>query len=339
MKPTERTLRRGDLVEVKSAAEILRTLDADGALDGLPFMPEMLRFCGSRFHVSRRAEKTCVDGADIREFRSNDVIFLEDLRCDGSAHDGCGRSCSLFWRTAWLRPVVDTDMETRGGMDAAATLFWVRYRSTKTVNGEATYFCQSSQLMSATEPLSTWGRLRKCVAEVRVGNRSAMEMIWLMTSASWRKLLQRFSIGVVLVGRQTRTPTEALRLQPGDLVEVRSPEEIRATLDAKGRNRGMVFGVRMTQFCGRRYRVSSRLDRGIIEPSGKMREFPNTVVLDDVVCQCPMVVGGCPRKDTLWWREIWLKRVEPAEQSVPSDLPGRSLKATKPPLAEINWST
>src|SRR6476646_6888263 len=30
MKPTERTLQRGDLVEVRSAAEILGTLDKDG---------------------------------------------------------------------------------------------------------------------------------------------------------------------------------------------------------------------------------------------------------------------------------------------------------------------
>jgi hypothetical protein len=313
MPPRESTLRRGDLVEVRSAAEILQTLDADGTLDGLPFMPEMLRFCGRRFCVSRRAEKTCVDGAadSMREFNHNDVIFLEDLRCDGSAHDGCGRSCSLFWKTAWVRPVAATDGRSPVVADADPTLD----SRLKTVKGEAAYFCQSSQLIAATQPLSARGRLQKCLREVRVGNRSSGEMIWLIIRAAWRKFLQRCSIGVVLVGRQTRTPTEALHLQAGDLVEVKSPEEIRATLDAMGRNRGMVFGTCMTPFCGRRYRVKSRLDRMIIEMTGQMRELPNTVVLEDVVCQCPMVVGGCPRKDTLYWREIWLRRVEPAEQS------------------------
>jgi hypothetical protein len=34
-------LRRGDLVEVNSPAEILATLDERGDLEGLPFMPEM----------------------------------------------------------------------------------------------------------------------------------------------------------------------------------------------------------------------------------------------------------------------------------------------------------
>ena len=43
-------LRPGDVVEVRPAAEILATLDADGALDGMPFMPEMARVCGPAVH-------------------------------------------------------------------------------------------------------------------------------------------------------------------------------------------------------------------------------------------------------------------------------------------------
>jgi hypothetical protein len=52
-------LRAGELVEVRSKEEILSTLDTDGALDGLPFMPEMLQCCGNRFRVYKRADKTC----------------------------------------------------------------------------------------------------------------------------------------------------------------------------------------------------------------------------------------------------------------------------------------
>jgi hypothetical protein len=48
--PTTR-LYRDDLVEVKAPDEILQTLDANGALDHLPFMPEMIQFCGRRFRV------------------------------------------------------------------------------------------------------------------------------------------------------------------------------------------------------------------------------------------------------------------------------------------------
>ena len=48
-------LRVGEIVEVRSEAEILATLDERGELDGLPFMPEMLDFCGRRFRVHKLA--------------------------------------------------------------------------------------------------------------------------------------------------------------------------------------------------------------------------------------------------------------------------------------------
>src|SRR5690606_21255463 len=51
--------RAGDWVEVRSAAEILATLDLAGDLEHLPFMPEMLRFAGRRFRIESVAHKTC----------------------------------------------------------------------------------------------------------------------------------------------------------------------------------------------------------------------------------------------------------------------------------------
>ena len=45
-------MRKGDLVEVRSPEEILATLDPNGELDALPFMPEMADFCGKRFRVA-----------------------------------------------------------------------------------------------------------------------------------------------------------------------------------------------------------------------------------------------------------------------------------------------
>ena len=93
------------MVEVRSEEEILRTLDADGKLDGLPFMPEMLGFCGRRYRVRARAHKAC-DTIDWQQFRRMDsAVHLENLRCDGSAHGGCQAGCLIYWKEAWLRPV------------------------------------------------------------------------------------------------------------------------------------------------------------------------------------------------------------------------------------------
>src|SRR5580698_9376150 len=91
-------LRPGDLVQVRSPGEILATLDADGALDGVVFMAEMLPLIGKRLRVFRRMEKTCVEGSPfgIGEFHHNDVVTLEGTRCSGACHDQCARSCMIF---------------------------------------------------------------------------------------------------------------------------------------------------------------------------------------------------------------------------------------------------
>jgi hypothetical protein len=42
-----------------------------------------------------------------------------------------------------------------------------------------------------------------------------------------------------------------------------------------------------------------------------MKHFQNTVMLEDVLCDSAcFAFGGCYRADLLYWREIWLKRVE-----------------------------
>ena len=56
---THTTLCAGDWVEVRSKEEILETLDKNGRLDGLPFMPQMFKYCGQRFQVYKRTHKTC----------------------------------------------------------------------------------------------------------------------------------------------------------------------------------------------------------------------------------------------------------------------------------------
>src|SRR5260370_34771077 len=97
-------LKPGDLAEVRSADEIMSSLDADGKLDGLPFMPEMLAFCGRRLRVSKRADNTCALGQPRRIERT---VHLEQLRCDGSSHRGCEAGCLLLWKEAWLRCATD----------------------------------------------------------------------------------------------------------------------------------------------------------------------------------------------------------------------------------------
>src|SRR3954454_22473547 len=96
--------RAGDLIEVRQKDEILATLDENGCVDGLPFMPEMLQYCGKRFSVRAVAHKTCETTRQTWQGRRLAAsVHLANLRCDGSAHGGCQAACTLFWKDVWLK--------------------------------------------------------------------------------------------------------------------------------------------------------------------------------------------------------------------------------------------
>lgn len=97
----------GDWVEVRAAAEILATLDADGDLEAMPFMPEMTAFAGRRFRVSAVAHKTCDTVNRTGGRRVDHAVHLDDLRCDGGSHGGCQAGCLLFWKLDWLKAAGD----------------------------------------------------------------------------------------------------------------------------------------------------------------------------------------------------------------------------------------
>jgi hypothetical protein len=95
----------GDWVEVLSKEDILRTLDKNGRLDGLPFMPQMFKYCGQRFRIYKRAYKTCDTVSGHYTGRRLQDGFHLSLRCDGQAYGGCQAGCLIFWKSAWLKPV------------------------------------------------------------------------------------------------------------------------------------------------------------------------------------------------------------------------------------------
>lgn len=103
---------------------------------------------------------------------------------------------------------------------------------------------------------------------------------------------------------------EVLNLQPGELVEVKSAQEILATLDHRRRHKGLLWMTGMQKYCGRRYRVLKRVQRITLESDGEQRNMKNTVLLEGVMCD-GREFGGCDRCCFHFWREAWLKRVQP----------------------------
>jgi hypothetical protein len=98
-------LRPGELVEVKSEAEIMATLDTEGKLRGLSFQPAMRSFCGQRHLVLKRVERIFLEESG-KTRRVKNTVLLEGVICDGFPM-GCDKSCFYYWREAWLRRVDD----------------------------------------------------------------------------------------------------------------------------------------------------------------------------------------------------------------------------------------
>jgi hypothetical protein len=315
-------LRRGDLVEVRDPAEILATLDGAGTLEELPFMPEMAAYCGRRFRVDRRADKVCDVARQTGSRKVTGSVYLEDLRCDGSAHGGCQAECRPFWKEAWLRKVTaDTPVPARASeQDFQALMQRVipNVRGTMEIQARPVerWSCQSTQLFNASKLLRVWDP-RPYAGEYLNGNVSLGHCVRITARAVLWHTLDKAGRAPDdnLRGPGTHKPGDPLNLQPGEWVQIRSKEEITATLTSDGRNRGLWFDREMALFCGGTYRVRQRISRFIDEAGdncGRMVEMKSdAVTLENVYC------GGehspsrwfCARQIYPYWRDCWLRRV------------------------------
>jgi hypothetical protein len=334
--PRTLRLRAGDWVVVRSKEEILATLDERARLEGLPFQPEMLAFCGQRLRVGKVAHKTCDSIRKTGGRRMTDTVHLEGARCDGEAHGGCMADCVFFWKEAWL---------SRAGADTGPTSSVVTQtcseaqlrsatQDTRSDASDPTYSCQTTALFDATAPLKWWD-VRQYVRDVTTHNHSAGHIAKLLLQAWYRNLVglgvgyrllvgaynrfQRlvggkpFPVGVGTIPDGQPTPVQVLDLQPGEWVEVRPTSEILATITRNGFNRGMRYDMELAKYSGGRYRVDKRVSKLINEQTGKMMLMKTPCIqLEDVYCraECTPMRLACPRASNTYWREIWLRRID-----------------------------
>ena len=322
--PEALDLKIGELVEIRPPSEILATLDERGRLDALPFMPEMLQFAGKQFRVSKRAFKTCDQVKNSGMYRMERTVHLEGLRCDGSAHGGCQAGCLIFWKEGWLKRA-GADGQEPAPAAAVAPLETLQRETRPPGAGpdEEIFSCQNTAIPEAAPTHIPGWDVRQYIEDVTSGNAPVRQVvrglaIHLFNKLQWanRKFLPRFLL--INGGRsypqvegrvQGRTPKETLDLQPGELVEVKSREEIFQTLDQSGHNRGLRFDIEMLRYCGKQARVQRRVNRLIDEKTGKMVHIKgDCIVLDGFICAADFH-QSCPRGIEEYWREIWLKRV------------------------------
>ena len=351
--PTTVSLSGGDWVEVRSREEILKTLDQNGCLEGMPFMPEMFAFCGKRCRVQARAHKTCDTVFPVRGRRVASAVHLE-TRCDGQAHGGCQARCLIFWKEAWLKraegsmsqapaataqpPVLTEPGKAGPGCTEADVLRAARAPAGKD-ESSPTYSCQATRLPYATTHLHHWD-VRQYVEDYTSGNVGfgaiaagfiymgyrglinlgiglgrPLRWVYDKWQALWGGVPYPRRCGNIPVG--TKTPALELNLQAGDWVRVRSYEAILATLDQANKNRGLYFDAEMVPYCAGIYRVLQRVSRIVNEQTGQIQELKHPcIMLEGVVCGSRYSECRlfCPRAIYSYWREIWLERVDPPAQ-------------------------
>lgn len=319
-------------MQVRSFAEIAATLDARGELDGMPFMPEMLAHCGRQFEVWKRAHKTCDEAAGgvIREVK--EAVHLKALRCSGEAHAGCDCGCALFWKEQWLKRAFSGVADKNGSCggqspqsaptrDAERSALERIRRATRCgkseKDGEELFSCQATEITRFSRPLPWWNPaqyVRDLVARnVPLGE--FVRGIFVGALTKFRCWLVGARLGEVC-GVNGPTPRESLSLSPGDLVRIKPREAIVATLDRRGKNRGLSFRAAMSPYCGKQYRVARRVKR-IIDPLSRTMHLlgEGSVILEGVVCT-GSTRRFCPRMVYTYWRDIWLTKVVPAEPTL-----------------------
>jgi len=306
-RPSHERFFRGDRVRVRSAFDVLRTLDADGACEGVLFMPEMVAMLGQEAVVHRRAERTCVEGYGFR--RMKNAVFLDDRRCDGSAHDGCQRDCLVFWHEAWLQPADEAADHVGADIEAEARAVLEALR----VQVNMKYVCQSTRLAAATEQLSQMHlpALLRAVAERDMSVMGFADVAARAAINRARAMLGLPQMGTIL-GEPGKKSRGDLDLKAGDWVRVKDAETIRATLGANGRNLGLSFEPEMALLIGQIRQVERVVERMIHEETGDMVFLQRTVQLKDTYCR-GLCAKLCPRANPLFWREAWLERVEAPE--------------------------
>ena len=324
----------GDLVEVRSEAEVLSTLDDHARLESLPFMPEMLKFCGKRFRIFKRVDKACDTIVKDGIRRMENTVILQGLRCDGEAHAGCQAACMILWKEKWLKLIQkgSSDKSNLSQIENPATVLptcsatvrdiapastrnriyeSVYANGAPAIHGEEIYSCQATEMRKATSPMKWWDP-RQYWRDLRSGNVGIWPLlrsfgIWLFN------VIQHYRKGgkyPFIEGKLTKTPHLELHLQPGELVQLLPKSEILKTLDKRNRNRGLSFDKELVKYCGGVYRVFRRVDKIVDEANGKILRLSNPcIVLEGVTC-----TGDynryCPRNIFHYVREIWLKRVE-----------------------------
>ncbi len=272
-------------------------------------MPEMLPFCGQTFRVALRAERTCAYPPEVPFRKLEGTVVLAGLRCDGGSHGGCQLGCMMLWKERWLRKV-DGPSRTPGAVEEPRGVPDPILR-VKAADDAERWVCQATEVRRATTPGDPLWSPGQYLGFLRHRTLTPAELGGMCARMGLRSAMRlRRSL---LPARITAEPERDVPpLRPGEWVDVKSYDEIAATLDEHRAHKGLSFGAEMVEWCGRRARVRERIERIINEATGQMRQVRDTVTLEGAVCDRYL---ACGRGMPLLFRTAWLRRAAPSRST------------------------
>jgi hypothetical protein len=117
-----------------------------------------------------------------------------------------------------------------------------------------------------------------------------------------------------LIGKDSKPAASAKdmavdHLEAGDIVRVRSQQEIEATLNHWRQLKGCTFMNEQVQYCGTRQRVLKRMERFVDERDLTVKKCNGIILLEGLTCQGTAEFGRCDRACCYFWREEWLEKI------------------------------
>lgn len=105
-------------------------------------------------------------------------------------------------------------------------------------------------------------------------------------------------------------------LNAGDIVRVRSKEEILLTLDQHHKLKGCLFMYEQQPYCNTEQRVLKVMERFVDERDLRVKKCKGIVLLEGVMCPGTRGWGRCDRACFMFWREEWLVKIKDCATSI-----------------------
>jgi len=108
-------LQPGELVRIKSQADILQTVDVTNRNRGMYWDAEEVPYCGQTFRVLKRVTKIINEQTGRMQEMKTPSVILDSVVCQGRysrCRVLCPRSIYPFWREIWLERVQETGVNS-----------------------------------------------------------------------------------------------------------------------------------------------------------------------------------------------------------------------------------